>query len=409
MPADRAKRAAPSARHHAVFSTGCPCLQLILEFVGIGHGTFVSTINKAALQAYKQLPSKLITDETSVGNPKQFTCDANTILRAAVFGSPSRLRLASDCGVKVQEKRSWRLQHYAGLYASQETFLAAQELGLQFTDYVVQGCAVSGRLPLLQWLHTEQHCQLPGGICSFAARSGSVPMLQWLRQNQCIPDAFTMLIASEAGHTPVVQFLREQGCRWYPEQCCQAAAENGRLELLQYLLALPVVRNALNWPHMGYKLLTKAAGNGSEQLLTWFVEEQGIHCSATAMSRAATEGHLDACKYLRSQQCLLSGTADAAAAGYLDIVRWLHEQGALWRADTAVAAANYGHTAVLQFVHEHGCPYSTRQVCVAAARSGSMATLSYAVQRMTTDAVRADKTLWTAMSNATRSKPKMRL
>jgi hypothetical protein len=271
------------------------------------------------------------------------------------------VKLASECGVRLQDKRNWRLQHYAGLYASKETLLAARELGLPFTDFVLQGCAVSGRLPLLQWLHAEQHCALPDGICSYAARSGSVPMLQWLREQQCTVNAFTMLIASEAGHTPIVQFLRAQGCHWHPDQCCMGAAEHGRLEVVQYLLADLTLRPALSWPHLGYGLLRRAAGKGSMQLLAWLVEEHNVQCHEAAMSLAAAKGHLDACKYLRAQQCLFHSEActEAAAAGHLEIVRWLHEQGAPWCASTtATAAANHGHAAVLQFVHERGFPYT---------------------------------------------------
>jgi hypothetical protein len=59
----------------------------------------------------------------------------------------------------------------------------------------------------------------------------------------------------------------------------------------------------------------------------------------------------------------------------------LHDEGCEWDEWTCSAAARNGHLTVLQWLHEHGCPWEADSICRRAAESGSVEVLQYLKQQ----------------------------
>jgi hypothetical protein len=73
------------------------------------------------------------------------------------------------------------------------------------------------------------------------------------------------------------------------------------------------------------------------------------------MQAAAKGGQLLMCQYLRSIECA-------------------------WDASVCDVAASKGHASVLQYLHEHGCPWSNNDIAMLSARSGSIDTMAYVLE-----------------------------
>jgi hypothetical protein len=154
-----------------------------------------------------------------------------TTLFSAIVALIASVRLAHDCGLIFGNKK---LQRLAGRAADAPAQEAAHELGLLPTDEVVIGAAESASVPELQWLHTEQRCPLPPGICDHAARSGSSDALKWLKAHGSVLGPSTCKAAAAGAHLHVLQYLCDVGCVW-KESACTAAASYNHLEALQWL------------------------------------------------------------------------------------------------------------------------------------------------------------------------------
>ena len=71
-------------------------------------------------------------------------------------------------------------------------------------------------------------------FCSKMAENGNVELLEFLHEKGCPWDEMTCLVAAEEGHLECLKYAHEKGCPWDIWTCTQAA-ENGHLECLKYL------------------------------------------------------------------------------------------------------------------------------------------------------------------------------
>src|SRR5690606_3822841 len=65
----------------------------------------------------------------------------------------------------------------------------------------------------------------------------------------------------------------------------------------------------------------------------------------------------------------------AARGGHLAVLQWLREQKCRWSTSTCESAAESGHLAVLQWAHERGCPLG--DAAAYAARGGHLHVLQW--------------------------------
>src|SRR5690606_2355299 len=70
--------------------------------------------------------------------------------------------------------------------------------------------------------------------CASAAENGHLEMLQYLHENGCPWDREAFSNAVKNGHLQVVQYLHENGCPW-DDKVSDFAVEEGHLQVLQYL------------------------------------------------------------------------------------------------------------------------------------------------------------------------------
>jgi hypothetical protein len=98
-------------------------------------------INKTWRDAYMKINRRAIFSD-SFKTVYSSTCTE----RRAAFASTSRLLLADESGLDIDDQNNKALQRCAGLYASQRTLLQANQLGMNFNNTVVNAAAESGDL-----------------------------------------------------------------------------------------------------------------------------------------------------------------------------------------------------------------------------------------------------------------------
>jgi hypothetical protein len=334
----------------------------VLNILGPGRHMFISAVSKAWQESYKRSGSAQIVGMIYRCYNKAGLCTVNpgTTLYSAVFASPARVTLAHECGLTFNDDE--RIQRIAGKVADIPTLRAARERGLALTDKVLIGAAECGFTSRLQWLHTEQGCQLPPDICSYAARSGSIDILEWLQAHGSVYNTATCRGAAAGAHIHVLQHLRDAGCEWSGETC-SAAAVNGHLATLQWL-------HEQGCPWHAADICDDAAQCGSIPMLD-YLKQHGCAFSEVTIAMSAWEGHLAVCQYLLAEQCPYDARACAVAAenGHLETVRFLHESGCPWDVDTICShAAESDNRELLQYLKQQGCNFSEDVMSIAAGR-----------------------------------------
>jgi hypothetical protein len=189
----------------------------VLRFAGAGQALFLK-INKTWAASYES-----INRGNAAADSSDHVHSAKCTSSEAAFGSAARLRLANTRVLPLDSARGHRA---AGKVADTSTLTAAHELGMPWAADVMYSMAEHNRLLELQWLHTEQGCQLPAYITAYAAESGSIHMLEWLKEAGCVFNEDTMYSAADHGH--VVRYLRTEGCPWVDRPCLAALRRGDR-------------------------------------------------------------------------------------------------------------------------------------------------------------------------------------
>jgi len=104
------------------------------------------------------------------------------------------------------------------------------------------------------------------------------------------------------------------------------AASNGRLEIVQWILSLPEIKNNPGISAAVIESMTAAASNGHLNLLKWIYDKTRIQCTDDAMLWAATNGHLDIVKWLYTKGMegdMTSAMVWAESHKHYEVVDWL--------------------------------------------------------------------------------------
>jgi hypothetical protein len=312
-------------------------LQHVFTFLP-GNWLLLGAVCREWKLAYAGLEDQQVRSGSLHDNDELVNCDCRTTLYSAVVASPATVRLAHHSGLAVGVGAD--IQVISGLHADIPTLGALQDLGMPFTDILVEGAARSGRLDILQHLITDQQCPVPRLISHYAARSGSISMLDWLRaEDRCVFDDYTCAGAACDGHIAALQHLRSCGCDWENEYiACQAAS------------------------------------GGSIELVEWLRQQPGVVVDAEALAWAASADQVHMCKHLRSTGCEWDASTcqQAAIAGAISALRWLRENGCPWNAsNVCISAAFNGFTSVLDYVVEQGEVLDAETLTSALNRAGS--------------------------------------
>ena len=291
-------------------------LRAILSLVGAGHFVYVAGTCTSWRAAYtKALEGVLSGSRASRGKP---VCVQGTSY-AAVFCSPSRLRMAVNDGLELGKG----LREAAGRYADLETLQLAAELGLTMTTDVMYGalrCGLSS-IPKMAWLLDVKTVPLgPDVIEAALSAQAPIEVLRWLHARGADWNEYSMSIAAQRGPVTTLQFLRSIGCAW-DTGAPNSAARRGYLPALKYLLQEGCPFNA-------EQIADEAAQCGDVDMLKWLYTERDVPFTIDAPFYAAGHGHVNALRYLVTEIGCETGFqtwVGALTNGFLSVLQFLLE------------------------------------------------------------------------------------
>ncbi|RLN47532.1 hypothetical protein BBJ28_00002942 [Nothophytophthora sp. Chile5] len=172
------------------------------------------------------------------------------------------------------------------------------------TRWTMVTAAARGHLALLRRLHTS---------ATAGNDSAAVPLAE---VEQSIE------LAAQNGHLEVVQFLHngfpDRGTTW----AIELAVSNGHVAIVAWLHA-----NASGKDRVTMSAMDDAAVNGHFEAVRWLHEHRSEGCTTRAMDCAARNGDLELVQWLhahRREGCTTQAMDWAAQAGHLEMVQWLH-------------------------------------------------------------------------------------
>jgi hypothetical protein len=124
------------------------------------------------------------------------------------------------------------------------------------------------------------------------------------------------------------------------------------------------------------------ATHGSINVLKYMLEH-GWVIPRGALNAAARGGHIECVTFLHDK-CGMAYTLEtmmfASHSGRLALIQYLHEMGCPWDGEVCARLASVGALDCLAYAHQNGCPWDAR-TCAAAAGSGHLQCLEYAHQQ----------------------------
>jgi hypothetical protein len=214
-------------------------LQRVLDYVGPGHWCFVAEVCGQWRDLYKKVASTEL--KTTDLYPQNIICVPHMTLYSSVFASPSRVRLRKPW--HGLECRTRAYQRAAGRHADIDTLRAAQELGMPFTEAVMEGAAHCNTLAVVDFLHA-QGCPWGFDVFEFAAARGDLNICAYLHAEGCPWSAMTCEYAAIKGHANILRWLREHGCPWDDYGIQMLAAEGSSVDVMLYLQEQGIVFDA---------------------------------------------------------------------------------------------------------------------------------------------------------------------
>ena len=239
------------------------------------------------------------------------------------------------------------------------------------------------RLNVLQWLEPRGIIQwisnnFSGTIMvDHLAGDGHLRSLQWMADRGILPDRTGAELALQHNHSHVVKWLASKGI--LPDNP-EAAAENGNLDILQFLARRGVP--------MSVDVANAAATNGHFHILNW-LESMGILPDVNGANEAILNaGGIKSLNWLEQRGILpnidgandAAGLNDSGAPGDVETLNWLEQRGILPDVRGANAAAREGDVNILNWLEQRRILPDVRGAN-AAAKNGDQETLAWLAER----------------------------
>jgi len=204
---------------------------------------------------------------------------------------------------------------------------------------ILNGAAAYGQLQILEWAHQRRH-----EIAHYFSED-------------------TTNCAVKHGQLAAMIWLNDRGFPFSVRRICCMAAENGHLNILQWLKL-----NENGNVNGGYcrwedttptDVCSTAAKGGHFHILKWASENGGL-CDSETCANAAEKGRLDILKWLIEIGCPWDSEtcANAAGGGHLNVIQWARENGCPWDEWSCSNAACGGHIDTLKWLRKNGCPWN---------------------------------------------------
>ena len=292
--------------------------------------------------------------------------DEGTPLAATVRGRLDMLRFAVEGGCKMSLKGCKKT---AAFYGHQSLL-----------RYMADQCD-SGSLAGLDRLGDD-----PGELCALAASGGHLELVKWLRSHGC-EWGRTITAAARNGQLAIVKYAVNKNCplsgeALEPGGFVAAAAESGNVDLVRFAFGhsggpttSPSFCSALSMP------MFHASRHGNLAMMQ-FLHDRGFPWDWRMVNEAAQsppqspDERLALAQYLHARAEAEDFTTEAehavrweectwlqVAAGRneLSLIQWVRSLGvelkAVQGADMCAVAASRGHTAVIEYARQHGCPW----------------------------------------------------
>jgi hypothetical protein len=210
-------------------------------------------------------------------------------------------------------------------------------------------------------------------VCSAAAKNNHLEALQWLHEQGC-PWNLDEICgdAAESGSMEMLLYLKEQGCE-YNEDTFSTAVMTNNLAICQHL----IVERCPN----DFETSSMAAFDSQFEILRLLCEHGRPLDAVCTSVRAAESGSIELLQYFREHDCVYNEVVMgcAARAGHIHICQHLRDEQCPWDAGACTSAARGGQLDTLRWLREHGCPWDIQGVRTAAAESGDLPTIMYAL------------------------------
>jgi len=190
---------------------------------------------------------------------------------------------------------------------------------------------------------------------------------------------------AKGGHLQALVWADAEYKYYFDWETCVAAAEGGRLEVLQWLYGLgPADSSPRPYDWELEFMFAAAAEGGHLEVLQWLCTQTPPHPREERLicQHAAHSGHLEILQWCAQEpEWSWDGEtcSQAAAGGQLEVLQWLRGKTPpcpWFEWPICQYAAEGGHLAVLRRAREQSCPWDER-TCQLAAEGGHLEVLKY--------------------------------
>jgi hypothetical protein len=216
------------------------------------------------------------------------------------------------------------------------------------------------------FVHAYQHMAETNDIiwCMTAAHYQHLDIVQFLHQrimNKHNPPPPLYLAYSFANHLEGLTWILSS-CPWYPIdlQVYKQSAKLGNLSCLKLLLTANTNTNTNMTDDEYNDILYEAALHGHLDCVDYLVSQHHFTMDETICWAAAKNGHLSILQYLHEHNCPWDRTTTFVATTYnhLPCLEYAVNHGCPVDCYTSSQAAAQGHLHILQFLHQNAsCPW----------------------------------------------------
>ena len=244
-----------------------------------------------------------------------------------------------------------------------------------YCKYVYFGAAHSGNLSLFKSMKSQGY-PFSRKACTIAAENGHLNIIQWILSEIEVWE----------------EFYEETYRDWLDNVISPAAAGKGHLNILKIMPETTTWNTAVN----------AALQNGQMEILKWLQEKNYIEADENYFVSAASSGNLDIMKWLRNeydfelnwvgalQEAVKIGNLDiiddltenvefdyqccslAAKFGHFEVIKWMVENKYEWNSDTTTSAAEYGDLSILLWLLDKKFPVNKQKLAKGAIKGGNL-------------------------------------
>jgi hypothetical protein len=225
--------------------------------------------------------------------------------------------------------------------------------------FLQQAAVYNGNTRVLQWM-MDYHSCLPGkNKLAVAGERGHVNVLEWAEANNLAWMSQDLCFAASSnGHVHILKWIHrrcpEETKYWQPQRVARHAARRGHISILRWLHGLNLLPDNL----YAYAYWGAAISENQILVLDWLVENHFKVRENTAII-AARFGQIEVLAWAKGQGGI-AWTEDvcsgAATNGHLDALKWLREHDCPWDGETIEVARENGYLHVVEWARENGCP-----------------------------------------------------